>query len=637
MHPMTTIRRLMLGGLAAFVGGPAIAQPPSAAPPNAAIQPAVKPPEIKLSERGELMVPVGGVVRFKPSLPSPFTDVTTSNSLIVRTDRDDDPNYVRLIGLVPGTAKLTFTLADGRKGSFDILVAPDFEYMQRVIARAVPTASIQLIPGTGNNIIVSGYVNKPEDADLVMRIVQSSVVTSTTSTQYSNTNVSATSAQPAADPNNPQPPGSTGAANTGGAGASSNTGVISSQTTVGTIINAIQVGGLQHVQIEVVFASVNRTKIRQRGAAFRINGTQGSLLSEMLNGAPNLTASIAPAGIFIALNALKGENLAKLLSEPKVVTQSGRPATIFSGGQQATLGQTGGSQQGSSVQLVPVGTTMSVLPIVYGNGKIYLEINPRNVQVDFARGIAVASNGGGGVTNTPGFTEQSVQASVMLESGQTYAIGGLLESQTQMTANKIPVIGEIPYVGPLFSNNRAEERETELIILVTPRLVDALDCNQVPKRVPGRETRSIDDYEFFLEGLLEAPRGQRQVWNGRCYNAAWKCDPLGAFPCKGNVCGGNNGGCNTPTCLPSTTPAPVTPAITPATPMIPATPVAQPTAAPAVEPIVMPQVAPNATPVEPPAEPVALPVLPETTATPGPVAPIDVPAPAPVLPPGDEK
>ena len=72
------------------------------------------------------------------------------------------------------------------------------------------------------------------------------------------------------------------------------------------------------------------------------------------------------------------------------------------------------------------------------------------------------------------------------------------------------------------------------MILVTPRLVGPMNCDQVPQAIAGRETRNPDDYELFLENILEAPRGQRKVWNGRCYNAAWKCDPTAAiFPCVG--------------------------------------------------------------------------------------------------------
>ena len=69
-----------------------------------------------------------------------------------------------------------------------------------------------------------------------------------------------------------------------------------------------------------------------------------------------------------------------------------------------------------------------------------------------------------------------------------------------------------------------------------------MDCNQVPRRLPGRETRAPDDYELFLEGVLEAPRGQRKVWNGRCYNAPYKCDPtIAGWPCIGNLCTGPAG------------------------------------------------------------------------------------------------
>ncbi|MBX9584501.1 MAG: type II and III secretion system protein, partial [Gemmataceae bacterium] len=125
----------------------------------------------------------------------------------------------------------------------------------------------------------------------------------------------------------------------------------------------------------------------------------------------------------------------------------------------------------------------------------------------------------------PGFTEQQARCAVMLESGQTFAIGGLIQSSVQASASRVPVLGDLPFVGFAFSRVNYDERESELVILVTPRLVGPMDCQQVPKRLPGRETRSPDDYELFLEGLLEAPRGQRRVWNGRCYQAAYKNDP----------------------------------------------------------------------------------------------------------------
>ena len=88
------------------------------------------------------------------------------------------------------------------------------------------------------------------------------------------------------------------------------------------------------------------------------------------------------------------------------------------------------------------------------------------------------------------------------------------------SSSKVPVLGDLPFVGHRLQPSEHEQRESELVILVTPRLVGPMNCDQVPKRLPGRETRNPDDYELFLENILEAPRGQRKVWNGRCYNAA---------------------------------------------------------------------------------------------------------------------
>jgi pilus assembly protein CpaC len=217
--------------------------------------------------------------------------------------------------------------------------------------------------------------------------------------------------------------------------------------------------------------------------------------------------------------------------------------------------------------LEPIGTELEVLPIVRGDGKIYLELNPRITSVNNGRGITTAFG------FTPGFNEQQTRTSVTLEPGQTFAIAGLIETSVQASAEKVPYLGDLPLLGAAFSNMRHEERETELLILVTPRLQEAMNCNQVPSRVPGKETRTVDDYELFLESLIEAPRGQRRPWGGTGpfgYHPAWKCAPNG-FPCKNNVCpdgtcGTNNlkAPCANGTCAPGATvtpqPLPVTPA-----------------------------------------------------------------------------
>ncbi|MCY2940681.1 MAG: hypothetical protein NTV50_03315, partial [Planctomycetota bacterium] len=111
----------------------------------------------------------------------------------------------------------------------------------------------------------------------------------------------------------------------------------------------------------------------------------------------------------------------------------------------------------------------------------------------------------------------------------TFVIGGLIQNETRGIVNKVPVLGDLPFLGVLFSTKEYTETEQEVVILVTPYLVDPQSCDQLPKLLPGQETRSPDDFELFLEGILEAPRGPRKVIQDRRYIPAFKnAKPLDA-------------------------------------------------------------------------------------------------------------
>lgn len=534
MHPTTFRRGRFSAALAALAGllatTTAVAQPPQ--PPIATPPPALQA-DVKVDAKtGALLVPLGGVVRFQPDAKKPIRDVINRNEDVVDIRVDvRSPSTLVMVGRRAGASKLTITVGgrdDEQKLSYDVVVQADFELLKTVIRRAVPAANVDVVPGVGSAIILTGFVTKPEDADTIVRIASDA-----TGGQLTN------------------------------------------------LINAIQIGGSQHVLIDLTVAQVDRTELRQRGVNFGVQGPNFSFASTIggLSTATNLTNQfgagvlappitpgvnsnivfgIIPAQFAAALQALRSEGLAKFLSEPKLVTQSGRPAFFRAGGQQAVLGPASGIN-GPGVILQPVGTEMEVLPIVFGNGKIYVEINPRITSVNNGRGITTAFG------FTPGFNETQVRSSVMMEPGQTFAIGGLLETQVQASNQKVPFLGDLPIFGAAWSTVSYQDVESELLIMVTPRMAEAMDCAQVPHRVPTKETRGPDDYELFLETLLEAPRGQRKVWNGKCYNAAYKCDPTyGVFPCENNVCPGGaagagckTGGCATGGCA---TTSPILPA-----------------------------------------------------------------------------
>src|SRR5207245_4977240 len=99
---------------------------------------------------------------------------------------------------------------------------------------------------------------------------------------------------------------------------------------------------------------------------------------------------------------------------------------------------------------------------------------------------------------------------------------------------KVPVLGDLPFFGTMFSSKSYQETEEEVVIVVTPYLVDAESCDQRPRVLPGQETRTPDDFELFLEGILEAPRGPREVFHDCTYVPAYKNGPSAElYPCSG--------------------------------------------------------------------------------------------------------
>jgi pilus assembly protein CpaC len=517
MHPKQHARQL-LWGLAALLlmtGGTAKAQPP---------QPTVDriPP---------IIVPVGGAVRLQMKTKKPIKQVFNDKPNILSVDPDAvNPNYLVLRGIDQGTSRIELTDIDGAKEIYDVVVQADLDLLRSIVRRAVPTSNVDFIP-FGKGVVVTGTVAQPADASTIMMI----------------------------------------AARMFPAAANPNGTAYSNQQA--NVVNAMTVGGVNQVQLDVTVARVDRTKSRSRGVNFIINGTTvstGSVLggltsqsgssgnstvatgvgiipgaaSALPTSTPNLILGVIPANFQFLLQALKTEGLAKLIAEPKLVTQSGKPAMFLSGGQQATLSAASGVN-GPGVAYQDIGTSIEFLPIVYGNGKIYLEVAPRVRAVNTGLGVTTSFG------TVPGFDDQSVRTSVVMESGQTFAIGGLIQTNVQSSASRVPFLGELPLVGFFFSTVSETLQEQELVILVTPHLVDPMDCNQIPKRLPGTETRSPDDYEIFLESMLELPRGQRNIFEGHHYKGAWKNDPTAAnYPCGyGLGAGGNN--CNTGSCSPN--------------------------------------------------------------------------------------
>lgn len=497
--PPVLLRGLLVLGLLAWEGGSLGAQPEA---------------DKTMRITGTVSVPINGTLPLRMSKKQLVGRAESDKPDVVAIGQAlADQSGVILRGVAPGIARVTLTSLDGKETEvYEVLVQTDVELLRSVLARAVPTANVIPIPGGGNTIILTGWVARSEDVQTIMDVARTF----------------------------------TGA----GVGAAS-------------IVNALKVGGVMQVQLDVVVARVARSELRRMGFDWHSDGQRHFLTSapsglfqdpsigSITGGGdqplqiPNqiITAPSAFLGIFTAdqlffffLQALRDNNLAKVLAEPRLVTLSGKPADFVAGGEQAVpvvsgLGGTAG------VQFVPFGTLLSFLPIVLGNGKIYLEVETGVTNLDAANGTSLP--GGGFVA---GRVVQRVRNAVEIEPGQTLVVGGLIQNTVQGSFTKVPVLGDLPFIGVAFGRKNYNEVEEEVVLLVTPHLVDPMDCSQLPKYLPGQETRRPDDYELFLEGIMEAPRGQRKVCPDRRYVPAYKHSPtLSKFPCGGDSCASGHG------------------------------------------------------------------------------------------------
>ena len=536
MHRTRRVLNWLAGGLVGL-GLTAPLTAPAQDPPAQAAAP---------KARNAFVVPINGTKKLSMTTKRPIRSVVNEKDTIARVQAlQNDNTAVLVVGLQAGSTRVTLTDDQGGVEAVDVVVELDIDAVRTVLRRAFPTAQVEPIPTGTNTIVLVGNVAHAEEIEAILRVAQGVLVSGVPAGQ---------------------------------------------QTASGTvqIVNAMTVGGVRQVQLDVVIAQVNRSKLRNFGVNFSVNGstvpfasTIGGLVnngtsSSSGNGGSgfvvqgvgqfiqtltpqattNIVAGIVPWRTNLFIQALKGENLAKLLAEPRLVTLSGRPATFLDGGQQAVPQVTGGGTSGGVVgtQFEPFGTALTFLPIVYGNGKIYLEVEPSVSALNAANGFAI------GGTIVAGRSEQRVRTSVVMEPGQTFAIGGLIQTEVNASTNKTPILGELPFIGPAFSTVSYNESETELVILVTPYLVDPDDCRQAPCKLPGLETRTPDDFELFLELILEAPRGQREVFPDKKYKAAWLNDPsANKYPCGGGTCGTGTCGAQAGGCASCGQPA-VTPA-----------------------------------------------------------------------------
>lgn len=263
------------------------------------------------------------------------------------------------------------------------------------------------------------------------------------------------------------------------------------------VLNAVRVTDPQQVQLDVRILEVSRSAGRELGVQLSSNrmttgGTNagipfGSFVGNLLAG--------AGADIDIVINALETKGLARRLANPTLVTSNGVEANFVVGGEvpiQTTALNADGVPIGTGTDYREYGVRLNFRPVVLDNSLISLEIRPEVSDVD----TSVTVNG------QPAFISRKADTTVTLRDGQSFAIAGLLQVDNERNVQQVPWIGQVPVLGALFRSTAFQKRETDLVILVTPRLVRPSSPNE-PLASPLDGARSSNDVELFLLGMLE--------------------------------------------------------------------------------------------------------------------------------------
>ena len=290
------------------------------------------------------------------------------------------------------------------------------------------------------------------------------------------------------------------------------------------VVNLMALGGSQQVMLEVRFAEVSRGVGKDLGVSsfFRSNGGRfsgaigsgASLTGNDVLGLDSITGSfgvitrsfsdVLGLDIDVALDTLESKGLSKTLAEPTLVALSGERASFLAGGEfpipvaQSNSGQTtGGGNTAITVQFKPFGVSLGFTPTVLSDKTINLVVEPEVSSIDPTASVTV-----GGLT-VPGLQTRRASTVLELRDGESFAIAGLIQQDFKTTVEQVPLLGSLPIIGSLFRSSSFQKGETELLIVVTPRLVQPIRPDQV--RLPTDRVADPVQADVLLNGTAYRP------------------------------------------------------------------------------------------------------------------------------------
>ncbi|HEU5046752.1 MAG TPA: type II and III secretion system protein family protein [Rickettsiales bacterium] len=290
-----------------------------------------------------------------------------------------------------------------------------------------------------------------------------------------------------------------------------------------TLVNMLRPLGSNQVMLKVKVAEVSRTVLKQFGISLQNLSLAGNFSFGVFNNRNFIDNSTTPAtfvrdgtvgslfggfsdshnSINGVIDALENNGLVTTLAEPTLTTQSGQKASFLAGGEIPIPIVTGtGSSAQVSINYQPYGVSLSFVPSVLSKSRINLTVSPEVSSLTQTGAVSTAG------FNIPALQTRKASTTVELGSGQSFAIAGLIENDRNNDITKFPFLGDMPILGTLFRSSEFHNNQTELVIIVTPYIVDAVN-NPKALHDPTEGLVLSSDFERILLGKLykEMPPG----------------------------------------------------------------------------------------------------------------------------------
>jgi pilus assembly protein CpaC len=408
-----------------------------------------------------------------------------------------------IAGVANGQTTIFALAADGRKiAALQVSVGRDVGELQGLLNVALPGNDIT-VKTVADSVILMGSVASAGDAQKALDIASGFI------------GVSVVGA----------PPSTAGAPSAGPTGSTTQLTVSSSGTPVtGKVINSLTIRGLDQISLRVTISEIRREIVKQLGVDMTGvgSGANGFVVSNpfSVNGA--LSATEATLGwvsggksLTATLQAFERQGVARTLAEPTVTAVSGESAKFLAGGTIPIINGESCSNGACTPTLIqqPYGVTLNFTPVVLSQGRIQLRVATEVTDIDTSTQITVLG------APVPGFRTRKNETTVELPSGGSIVTAGLISTKTQQAINGVPGLMNLPVLGSLFRSRDYLRDETELLILVTPYIVHAINPREIAR--PDDNFAEASDPQAWLLGRVN-----------RIYSSAGSLQPMPVYTGK---------------------------------------------------------------------------------------------------------